>query len=80
MLDGMHVGVAAAEKDVVEDGLSGSGAFDGVVDVMNLGFWVSKVASAEGWEGSARGAAEMLQGIDLHLASVDLGLGRQGPP
>jgi hypothetical protein len=48
MLDGMHVGVAAAEKDIIEDGLFGSGAFDGVVDVMNLGFWVSKVASEEG--------------------------------
>jgi hypothetical protein len=48
MLDGMHVGVAAAEKDVVEDGLSGSGAFDGVVDVMDLGFGVGKVASGEG--------------------------------
>jgi hypothetical protein len=44
----MHVGVAAAEKDVVEDGLSGSEAFDGVVDVMDLGFWVRKVASGEG--------------------------------
>jgi hypothetical protein len=45
MLDSIHVGVAVAKKDVVEDGLFGSGAFDGVVDVMDLGYWVSKVAS-----------------------------------
>jgi hypothetical protein len=44
----MHVGVAAAEKDVIEDGLFSSGAFDGVVNIMNLGLWVSKVASGEG--------------------------------
>jgi hypothetical protein len=44
----MHVGVAAAEKNVIEDRLFGSGAFDSVVDVMNLGFWVSKVDPGEG--------------------------------
>jgi hypothetical protein len=48
MLDGMHVGVTAAEKDIVEDRLFGSGAFNSVVDGMNLGIWVRKVALGEG--------------------------------
>jgi len=47
----MHVGVTAAEKDVVEDSLFGPGAFDGVVDGMNLGIWVRKVALGEGLRG-----------------------------
>lgn len=37
-LDGVHVGVGAAEQDVVEDGLVGADALDGVVeDVAVLG-------------------------------------------
>jgi hypothetical protein len=36
VLDGAHVGVAAAEEDVVQDGLFGASTFDGIVDVVDL--------------------------------------------
>ena len=36
VLDGVHVGVAAGQEDVVEDRLFRAGAFDGFVDVVDL--------------------------------------------
>jgi hypothetical protein len=51
MLDSTHVGVAATEKDIAKGRFFGSSAFDSVVDVMDLGLGISKVAPGECWEG-----------------------------
>jgi hypothetical protein len=69
VLDGAHVGIAAAEKYVVEDGLFGTGAFDGFMDVVDLEIQLSIHKPKMGERSKVcSGAASLECGVDLRLA------------
>jgi hypothetical protein len=37
LLNSAHVGIAAAEQNIIQDGLPRPGTLDGTVDIVNLG-------------------------------------------